>query len=101
MTHDKQSTMIQRMLQEMNSDPEFSSALFPLFLFLWLFKKNELQLKQDELSELTGFKKRTVRSQLYKLRDAGYINYDNSWGYDGKKIELQKFRHDSNGQTTT
>lgn len=96
-----QNTKLQTMLRELNSDPAIASAYVPLFLFLWLYGKNEIQLKQEELSNLTAYKKRTLRSQLYKLRDADYINYSGHWDVDGKTIEILKFRHENHAQTTT
>jgi len=84
---------LQKMITDITKDKDFPNNDIPMFLFLWLYNKNKIQMTQAELSELTGLKVRTARQQLYRMRDAGYINYGGHWDNDGKRIEILKYRH--------
>lgn len=86
---------IQKIIYQLNkTEGGLSSAYQPLFIFLWLFKQNEIRITQSELSSITNIKKRTLRQQLYNLRECGYIEYNGHWGSSGKTIKLIKHSHD-------
>lgn len=62
------------------------------FVFLWGFGTNQIDLSQRELALASGFKKRTIRDHLYKLRDAGLIEYHKNNTRDNT-IYLKRFKH--------
>lgn len=87
---------VQKLIISLNEDSKLiGSSLIPLFVFLWLYGQDEMQFRQEDLAKTFAVKKRTLRSQLYKLRNAGYISYEGHWDNSGKTIKLLKHRHDA------
>lgn len=62
------------------------------FMFIWGYGRNRIVKSQDELAAESGVSARTLRSHLYELNDAGWIDYSSRHN-PPKPISLKRFKH--------